>query len=99
MAVGRCRDCAIFVSPEKEVTFGGGVFCLLVCYKKLVVGLWAVGAKEQPVYGGGRYDKNIYFLKYCCLVKTGYCLVKKGCCLVKKDCSLVKKGCCLVKTS
>ena len=22
-----------------------------------------VGAKEQPVYGGGRYSMNIYFLK------------------------------------
>ena len=30
-----------------------------------------VGAKEHPVYGGGRYLMNIYFLKYCCLAKTG----------------------------
>jgi len=28
-----------------------------------------VGAKEHPVYGGGRYLMNIYFLKYCCLDK------------------------------
>jgi len=28
-----------------------------------------VGAEKQPVYGGGRYLMNIYFLKYCCLVK------------------------------
>jgi len=39
-----------------------------------------VGAKEQPVYRDGWYDVNIYFLKYCCLVKMGCCLT----CLVKK---------------
>jgi len=37
-----------------------------------------VGAKEHPVYGGGRYRMNIDFLRHCCLVKKGCCLVKKG---------------------
>ena len=37
-----------------------------------------VGPKEHLVYGGGRYLMNIYFLKYCCLVKTVCCLDKKG---------------------
>jgi len=40
--------------------------------------IWKVGANKQRVYGGGRYDMNISFLKYCCLVKKGCCLVKKG---------------------
>ena len=37
-----------------------------------------VGAEEQPVYRGGRYLMNIYFLKYRCLVKKGCCIVKKS---------------------
>ena len=37
-----------------------------------------VGAKEHPVYGGGRYLINIFSLKYCCLVKKCCCLIKKG---------------------
>ena len=35
-----------------------------------------VGAKAHPVYGGVRNIMNIYFLKYCCLVKKGCCFVK-----------------------
>ena len=38
-----------------------------------------VGAKEQPVYGGWRYDMNIYlFLKIVLPRQKGCCLVKKG---------------------
>ena len=56
--IAQCRSIKIILFSHQIINS----LCILVC------------AKEQPVYEGGRYDLNIYFLKYCCLVKQGCCL-------------------------